>query len=203
MLNDLWNQILQGAANSTPLEGIAALFGLMSVWFAKKEHILVFPTGIISTVIYIYICGDARLYADMGINGYYTVMSIYGWYVWSRLDEEKHHIPITRLSRVGVMTFGGIAIASFLLLYFSLDTYTDADMAFWDSMTTALFIVAMILMARKKIEHWIAWILGDLISIPLYLYKGLAFTSAQYLIFTGIAIAGLISWQRSLKKSGE
>ena len=199
-MKDIWDQLLLGASNSTPLELFAVVFGLLSVWFAKKENIWVFPTGLVNVSIYVYICAVSRLYADMSINAYYFVMSIYGWIVWSRRDEKQHHIPITRLSFQETLLFTGIAAGSFAGMFFFLANYTDADLPMWDSLTTACFIVAMVLMARKKIEHWIAWIIGDIVSVPMYLYKGLAFTSFQYLVFLGIAIAGLVAWRKSIEK---
>jgi len=200
-MQEVWQQILQGASNSTPLELFAVIFGLLSVWFAKKENILVFPTGLVNVSIYVYICAVSKLYADMSINAYYFVMSVYGWIVWSRRDENQENIPISRMNRNEWILYASIAIFSFFAMFYFLSNYTDADIPMWDSMTTALFIVAMVLMARKKIEHWIAWILGDIISVPMYIYKGLAFTSFQYLVFLGIAVAGWITWKKSLEKS--
>lgn len=199
-MEEIWQQILQGASNSTPLELFAVIFGLLSVWFASKENIWVYPTGLVNVSIYVYICAVNRLYADMSINAYYFVMSIYGWIVWSRRDEKQHHIPITKLNSKELILYSVITGVSFFGMFYFLSNYTDADIPFWDSLTTSFFIVAMVLMARKKIEHWIAWIIGDIISVPMYLYKGLAFTSFQYLVFLGIAIAGLISWRKSLAK---
>ena len=199
-MNEIWQQILQGASNSTPMELIAVLFGLASVWYAKKENILVFPTGLINVGIYVYICATSRLYADMSINAYYFVMSIYGWVVWSSKDREDHYIPITNMILREWVLYSIITLVSFFIMYFILINYTDSDVPLWDSTTTAFFIVAMVLMARKKVEHWAAWIIGDIISIPLYLYKGLAFTSFQYLVFTAIAIGGWIEWRRKLAK---
>ena len=202
-MNELWQQVANGASNSTPLELFAVVFGLLSVWLAKKENIWVFPTGIINVSIYVYICAISKLYADMSINAFYFVMSIYGWILWSRKDENKKTLAVSRLNSKELLLFGGIAVFSFATMYIFLSQYTDADIPFWDSMTTSFFIVAMVLMAQKKIENWIAWILGDIISVPMYLYKGLAFTSFQYLVFLGIAVAGLISWKKSMEKSLE
>ncbi len=190
----LWHNIL----HTSWIEIVAVMFGLISVWFAKKENILVFPTGIVSVLIYVYICFFAKLYADMGINFFYFLMSVYGWYIWTRKDKINKTIEITRCKlRWHIFNvFAGAAI--FLVLSYVLSNYTDSDVPLWDSLTTSIFIVAMWLMARKKIENWTAWIIGNIISIPLYFYKGLVFTSFQYMVFLILAVAGLIEWERKL-----
>ena len=196
--NEFIDLFHQNLINTTWLEAIAVLFGLLSVWFAKKENILVYPTGIISVLIYVYICFFAGLYADMGINGFYFIMSVYGWYKWTRKDTADHFIPITKNSAkqhiigvVGVIVF-------FFIFQFVLTNYTDSTVPNWDSATTAIFIVGMWLMALKKIENWIFWIIGDLISIPLYFHKGLMLTSFQFTVFLLIAILGYLEWRKKL-----
>lgn len=197
-MDSLIEGIQSNLSGMTILEVFGVLFGLLSVWFAKKENILVFPTGIISVLIYVYLCFQAKLYADMGINAYYFVMSVYGWYVWSRRDEEQHVTPISTSSLsdwiLGFLTFA----LSFSILYLVLNNLTDSDVPFWDSLTTSLFFVGMWLMARKKIENWIIWIIADAISVPLYFYKELQLTSIQYLVFLILAISGYISWRKTL-----
>ncbi len=192
----LYNNIL----DSSYLEIIAVIFGLLSVWFAKKENILVFPTGIVSVLIYVYICFIAKLYADMGINFVYFVMSIYGWYMWSRKDEKKKVLPISFCSIkehiINIVMF----VFFFIVLSYVLKNYTDSNVPIWDSLTTAIFIVGMWLMALKKIENWIVWIIGDIISIPLYFYKGLVFTSLQFTIFLIIAVLGYIEWKKKFEE---
>jgi len=196
--NEFIDLFHQNLINTTWLEAIAVLFGLLSVWFAKKENILVYPTGIISVLIYVYICFFAGLYADMGINGFYFIMSVYGWYKWTRKDTADHFIPITKnsvkqhiISVVGVIVF-------FFVFQFVLTNYTDSTVPNWDSATTAIFIVGMWLMALKKIENWIFWIIGDIISIPLYFHKGLMLTSFQFTVFLLIAILGYLEWRKKL-----
>lgn len=201
----VWEEILQqiakGATNSSLTELIAVIFGFLSVWYARNENILVFPTGIINVGIFIYICAQYKLYADMGINIYYLIISIYGWIMWSRKTENnKPLLVISKNSCVGNITGIVMALVFTSIIYFVLINYTDSDVPLWDSLTTGIFIVSMILMARKKIEHWLGWIVGNIISIPLYLYKGLAFTSFQYLIFTILAISGYINWKKSIRR---
>ena len=185
------------------LELIGVVFGFLSVWYAKRENILVFPTGIISTGIFVYILLVFGLLGDMLINGYYFVMSVYGWYVWTRKVDETHFIPITRTNarekKWSLMLFVGtlLFVVFIYLLFDKFNTWT----AYVDTITTAIFFVGMWLMARKKLENWTFWIIGDVISIPLYLYKGLIFTSFQYLLFTLIAVFGYLEWKRNLNKS--
>jgi nicotinamide mononucleotide transporter len=181
------------------MEAIAMLTGILSVYFAKRENILVFPAGLISTGLYVWICTKVLLYADAGINAYYFVMSLYGWYVWKHPDAGKGDRPITRLSKKeSALVLVGFACC-FLLIAQVLIHLTDSDVPLIDALTTSIFFVAMWLMARKKIEHWSWWIIGDLISIPLYIYKGLAITSVQYVVFLALALAGWISWRKSTR----
>lgn len=195
ILQTLYQNILA----STWLEAVAVLFGLLSVWFAKKENILVFPTGIVSVLIYVYICLDVKLYADMGINFFYFIMSVYGWVKWSRKTDEKKVRPITYASaKEWIGSIAGL-VFFFIVLVYVLRHYTDSNVPVWDALTTAIFIVAMWLMALKKIENWLAWILGDLISIPLYASKGLVLTSIQFSVFLILAVAGYLEWRSKCK----
>lgn len=182
-------------------EVVAVFFGLLSVWYAKKENILVFPTGIISVLLYVYICFHWKLYADMGVNFYYFVMSVYGWIVWSAKPDGATITPIAKNTKRENQISLGLFALFFMLMSFVLSNYTDSDVPYWDSLTTGIFLVAMWLMAKKKIENWIAWIIGDFISIPLYAYKGLYLTSFQFMVFLGIAIAGYLEWKRRLQST--
>ncbi len=183
--NAFFEVFWQNVLSTTWLEAVAVVFGLLSVWYAKKENILVYPTGIISVLIYVYICLNFGLYADMGINGFYFVMSVYGWYKWTRKDQHDHLIPISKNSPFqNVISLVGVIVFFFILKYV-LTNFTDSTVPVLDSATTAIFIVGMWLMALKKIENWIFWIVGDLISIPLYFHKGLLLTSVQYTVFFG------------------
>jgi nicotinamide mononucleotide transporter len=182
------------------LEMIAVLFGFFSVWYAKKEHIWVFPTGIISTALFVYILWVYSLLGDMLINAYYTALSVYGWWVWTRKDDLNNVVSISRTSpqeKRNSVLFFFITVLFVILVYRYFDKFTSWT-AYVDTITTAIFFVGMWLMAKKKIENWIFWIVGDLISIPLYWYKGLIFTSFQYLIFTAIALMGYMEWKRRL-----
>ena len=186
------------------LEIIAVVFGILSVWFSKKNNILVYPTGMISTSIFTYLLFKWSLLGDMMINAYYFMMSIYGWYIWTR----KVNNIVTPISKVSSPE----KIISLVIFFFSLSfvygiyNYFDkwgSYTSYVDNFTTAIFFVAMWLMANRKIENWIFWIIGNIISIPLYFYKGLTFTSIQYIIFTVIAISGYYTWKKILDNSNQ
>nr|WP_299170972.1 nicotinamide riboside transporter PnuC [uncultured Allomuricauda sp.] len=185
------------------LEMIGVIFGFLSVWYSKRENILVFPTGIISTAIFVYILLVYGLLGDMLINAYYFIMSVVGWYLWTRKVDETHFVPITRTSenekQWSVLLFVG-TIVFVSGVYFAANKFNTWT-AYIDTMTTAIFFVGMLLMAKKKLENWIFWIIGDVISVPLYLYKGLVFSSFQYFLFTIIAIYGYKAWKKNLGKS--
>ena len=200
VIDTFWANLL----DTSWLEIIAVVFGLLSVWFAKQEKILVYPTGIISVVIYVYICFNYKLYADAGINFFDFVMSVYGWYSWTK-KTDKPALRITSSAKkdwiISVLLFVvSSAVILLLLKYFKSDDveYWLTNVPYIDTFTTAIFLVGMWLMAIKKLENWIFWIIGDLISVPLYAYKGLVFTSFQYLVFLGLAIAGYIAWKKKI-----
>ncbi len=182
------------------LEIIAVMFGVLSVWYAKKENILVFPTGLVNTGIFFYLLFVWGLLGDMMINGYYFVMSIYGWYNWSQKEDSTHHIAISRTTNkekmISVVLF--IATVIFVILVYQYFDKFNTWTAYVDTFTTAIFFVAMWLMAKKKIENWVYWIIGNIITIPLYFYKGLTFSSFQYIIFLIIAIYGYKEWKQQL-----
>lgn len=189
------------------LEIIAVIFGLLSVWYAKKDNILVFPTGIISTSIYVYLLWQWSLLGDMIINGYYFVMSFYGWYHWTRKKGDTMEFPISIISnsekRIAVFIFI-FTVSGVVLVYHYFDKFTTWY-AYVDTFITGIFFVGMWLMAKRKVENWIYWIIGDVISIPLYFSKGFTFTSFQYIVFTIVAIFGYLEWKKisdsSLKKT--
>lgn len=207
-MNSFFEVLLQNILDSTWLEIIAAFFGLVSVWYAKKANILVYPTGIISVLLYVYICFYAQLYADMGINAFYFIMSVYGWIMWKLKTSDKKERQVTFMNRSnfwfsGFIFFGSIALILFLLKYFNGDDELcwATGIPYIDTFTTAIFVLGMWLMALKKVENWIFWIIGDVISVPLYFYKNLVFTSLQFLVFLILAVMGYIEWRKLAKQN--
>ena len=197
MLYDLFLKPYEGYSTLfIVLEAIAAFFGIVSVWFARRNNIWVYPTGIISTALYVYILFVSGVYGDAVINIYYTAMSLYGWHIWLNIKGEGQALPITWLHRRGALFTGGFTLANFALFYIILQYYTDSIVPTLDAITTALAFSAMYLMARKKVESWAFWIACDVISVGLYIYKGLGVTALQYLIFLILAISAHFEWVR-------
>ncbi len=185
------------------LEFVAFVFGILSVWYAKKENIWVYPTGLIATIITTYLLYIAGYLGDMMINGYFSIMSIYGWYKWAKKGEDDMNLPITRTNTkekiIGVLLF---LITIFVV--FGIYTYYDYTINkdnYVDIFTSGLFFTGMWYMAKKKIENWTLWIIGDLIVVPLYAYRGLGMLSLQYLIFTILAVSAYLEWKKTLNNS--
>jgi len=184
------------------LEFTVFVFGIVSVVYAQKENILVFPTGIICTVITVYILFNAQYFGDMMMNLYYSSMSIYGWWNWNRLKNDNSTIEITYTSFKERITALILFILTIIVTYtvYMFNITTIELVNYIDIFTSGIFFVAMWFMANKKVESWIFWIIGDLITIPLYSYRGLGMLSIQYLIFTILAIQGYNQWKKSLAK---
>lgn len=197
-MNELAQQLYRNILDTSYIEIIAVFFGILSVWFARKENILVYPTGIINVLIYVYLCFFAGLYADMGINVFYFIMSVFGWYNWSRRNDQQQHIPISTLDFKQWVFYVAITASAFAIIYYVLISFTDSTVPVFDSITTSIFITGMWLMAVKKLENWLFWIVGDLMVIPLFSMKGLIFTSLQYVVFFILAVMGFIEWRRRL-----
>ena len=182
------------------LEAIAVCLGLISVWLAKHNKVALYPIGMISTGIFVHLLWKWMLLGDMLIHAYYFMMSLYGWYFWQQKKQGKTIHTITRMSKRERWTSALLFVISLWVVYkiYLLFGMWNNGTAYVDNFTTALFFVGMWLMARRKIEHWIFWIVGDAISIPLYFYKGFTITSIQYIIFTLIAIYGYRAWKKTL-----
>ncbi len=197
LINQIFEQYSQYSNIDISLELIAVFFGLLSVWFSKNNNVLVYPTGIINTSIFVYLLVKWELLGDMIINVYYFLMSIYGWYYWTRKSNNIGYTPITRMHSTDIKIILIIIITSVLFVSYLYSFFEkwSGFVSYVDIITTAIFFAGMWLMARRKIESWFFWILGDIISVPLYFVKGLAFSSFQYLIFTFIAIAGYYKWK--------
>ena len=203
MLDYLFSQYKDYPIHEVYLELLAVFFGLCSVWFAKKDNIWVFPTGLINTSIYAYLLWQWHLLGDSMINVYYFMMSIYGWYHWTRKKDDVFEFPISLMTKkeqlMAILIFT-LTIIFVVVVYLYFNKFTSWY-SYLDTVLTAIFFVGMWLMAKRKIENWIFWIVGDLLSIPLYLAKGYTFTSFQYLVFTIIAVFGYLEWKKILNNS--
>lgn len=199
------------------LEASGAVLGTLSVYFSIKKNIWVYPTGIVSTMIYVYILFNFGLLGDCLINVYYTIMSIYGWILWAKNSEDHIHVEVTWAAGkewiyASILFILSLALVTLIYYYkpyidnqFSMEGTSlglyHLDWANWmDVFTTSIFLVGMWFMAKQRIESWIFWIIGDLICIPMMIFKGLGITSVQYLVFTIMAISGYVNWKKSFKE---
>ena len=208
-MNEIYDFFLEAYSNSPTfiivLEFLAFIFGIISVIYAKRENILVYPTGIICTVITIYLLYRAQYFGDMMMNVYYSIMSIYGWWNWSRVKDNHHIVLISRTNKKEYLIASFFFLLTIGITFFvykmNLDFLEIPN--YIDIFTSGVFFTAMWLMANKKIESWIFWIVGDIITIPLYSYRGLGILSLQYLIFLILAIQGYYEWKKTLNKQSQ
>jgi len=200
-METLVQQFIDGMRQTSLLEYIAVFAGITSVWFSKKENILVYPVGLINTLIYIYLSMKGHLLGEASVNFYYTVMSIYGWFVWTRRDERQEHKLHISLSSswdwINQLLFFAVF---YFAIYFALQ-YLKTDFApgaipWADAFASASAYTGMWLMTRKKVESWIWWIITNIASIPLYFVKGYVFTSVYYFVLLILAVYGLIEWRK-------
>lgn len=196
------DQFIQGIRQTSLLEFVAVLAGIASVWFSRKEHILVYPIGLINTLIYIYLSIKGQLFGEASVNVYYSVMSIYGWFLWTRKDAVKKEfvLYITNSNRKEwiqqILFFTFFYLLLFALLRWLQSGFAPEAIPWADAFASASAYTGMWLMARKKTESWIWWIATNIASIPLYFVKGYLFTSVQFLILLIFAIAGLVEWKK-------
>jgi len=176
--------------------------GILYVILEVKQNRFLWPLGIITSAAYIYIFFTGKFYADMGLQVYYVLISIYGWYYWSRggAKETKGALPVVRINRQQLILLFLTFAFSWALIYFVLDRYTDSSVPLGDSFTTALAIVATWMLTRKIIEQWFLWIIANVVSIALYIYKGLYPTVILYAVYAGMAVYGYLEWKRSMTK---
>ncbi len=196
---EIWQQFTTGLRATTGLEYIAVIFGIISVLLSRREHIGVYPTGIVNTTIYIYLSMLGGLYAEASVNVYYTIMSVIGWVLWSRQQGGVTVLRITRSSpREWIWAIGFFGFC-WLALYLVLHRFTSSTVPVADGFAAAAAYTGMWLMARKKLENWLWWIVTNVAAIPLYFVKGYVFTSFQYLVFLVLAVFGYTEWRRKLR----
>jgi len=202
MLDFFISQYKEATILQIILEFLAFVFGIISVFCAKKENIWVYPTGLVSTVITVYLLYQAKYFGDMTMNVYYSIMSVYGWYMWAS-KKSTPDLKITRTALkekiIGIGLFVLTMIITYLVYVFF--NYKLEIPNYIDIFTSGIFFTAMWYMALKKIENWSLWILGDLIAVPLFAYRGLGMLSVQYLIFTILAVLAYLEWKKILNNS--
>ena len=183
--------------SSNYIEIIATVTGLIYLYYSIKGDKRLWVYGLITSSLYVYVCFSAGIYADMGINIYYVVVSIYGWIHWTLYGQDnRNEIPITRLKFSEFVLIGLITIVLYAAIAFILIKFTDSTIPYWDAFTTAASITATWMLARKILEHWLIWILVDAISIGLYIYKDLYPTTLLFLVYTVMAVIGFIQWKK-------
>lgn len=197
------NQFINGMLRTSFLEYIAVFFGIASVWYSKKEHILVYPTGLVSTIIYIYLSLNGHLMGEASVNLFYTIMSVYGWILWTRKDSQDHRVLRITRSSTREWIFQGLFFTSiYIIIYIFLlilkKHFAPGAIPWADALASATAYTGMWLMAKKKVESWYWWIATDLAAIPLYFVKGYVFTSVFYLILLVISFSGLSAWRKKL-----
>lgn len=201
---NIWQQFLSGLRDTSGWEFIAVISGIASVWLSKKANVLTYPVGLVNTILYVYLSFKGHLLGEASVNIFYTIMSLYGWYVWTRKDNRQNLVTHIRFSTgrewlQQLMFFCVLyAIIYFSLIYLK-ESFAEGAIPWADGFASAAAYTGMLLMARKKVESWIWWIITDITSVPLYFVKGYVFTSVYYLILTAMAVAGLLAWYRMAK----
>ena len=199
-LQEIWQHFIEGIKNTGWLEYIAVFAGIASVWFSRLEKILVYPVGLINTTIYIYLSLKFHLPGEASVNFYYTVMSVYGWYMWASKDDCHQKILHIRFSDKRMWVYQLLFFLFFYIaIYFSLvylkDNFFEGAIPWADAFASATAFTGMWLMTRKKVESWYWWIATNIGSIPLYFVKELVFTSVYYFVLLIMAVWGLIEWR--------
>lgn len=197
----LFDLLIEGLKATTIPEYVAVFTGIISVWFSKKENVLVFPVGLINTTIFIWLNFKFHLLGEASVNLYYTAMSIYGWYLWTRKDVHRQTILRIAFStprewRHQLLFFSVFYIAIFAALWYLKQGFFPGAIPWADALASACAFTGMWLMAKKKVESWGWWIATNISSIPLYFVKGLIFTSLYYFVLLILAIGGLVEWRR-------
>lgn len=184
------------------VEILGVIFSILYLIFCIRQNILLWPLGIASALLYMVVFYQSKFYADMGLNGYYVVISIYGWFLWRKGSAEGgSKLAVSRLGKRHALILLGFTAAAFAGIGLVLDRYTDSPVPYWDAFTTAVSFTATWLLARKILENWILWIIVDAVSMGLYLYRGLYPTLFLFAIYTTMAVIGYLKWSRTYKTS--
>jgi nicotinamide mononucleotide transporter len=204
-MEEIFHLFIEGLKATTALEFIAVISGIVSVYFSRRESILVYPTGLLNTTLYIYLSTKGHLLGEASVNLYYTVMSIYGWWNWARRDNQQQHVVHITPSkavewRQQLLFFGVCFVVIFVVLRWLREAFAPGAIPLADAFASATAFTGMWLMTRKKIESWYWWIATNITSIPLWFVKGYVFTSVQFMVLLILAVAGLIEWKRRYRE---
>lgn len=181
------------------IEVCGTVTGFLYLGFSIRQHSLTWPAGLLNALFYIAVFFSSKIYADMALQFYYVAVSIYGWWCWLHGSEKGDNLKVSVTSKEMALALVGVSVFLFLLLAWLLRRFTDSQVPYWDGLTTALSIVATWMLARKKIEHWLAWIVVDAISIGLFIYKELYPTTLLFAVYTILAYYGYREWRRDLR----
>lgn len=187
---------------SNKIELLGAILGILYIFFSIRQNILTWPTGLFTSVLYVIVFFQAKFYADMGLQVYYVFISIYGWYFWVKGKKPKNNklqVPVRVTDRKLQVILIVSSIALYIVILYILLNFTDSDVPYMDTLTTALSIVATWMLAKKYIGHWLIWIFVDAVSAGLYIYKGLWPTVILFAIYTVMAVLGYIEWKKDLE----
>jgi nicotinamide mononucleotide transporter len=201
-MSSLLESIYNGLVQTTWIEAIAVISGIVSVWYSRKENILVFPTGLLNTTIYIYLSLKGHLLGEASVNLYYTIMSLYGWYLWTRKNQTNQELILhitnsnTKERIQQFLFFAGVYTTIYFALVYLKQSFAPEAIPWADALASASAYTAMWLMAKKKVESWFWWVVTNIASIPLYFIKGYTFTSVQFIVLLILAIAGWLEWSR-------
>ena len=204
-MQEILQKFISQVQQTSLLEYIAVVTGIASVFFSKKENILVYPVGLVNTIIYVFLSIEGSLFGEASVNLYYTVMSIYGWILWARKDEQKKlvlNITFSNSKEWGrqILFFAAFYVVIYFSLVYLKESFATGAIPWADAFASATAYTGMWLMAKKKVESWWWWLATDISSIPLYFVKQYVFTSVYYLILFILAIGGLMEWQARARK---
>ena len=186
------------------LEVLGVVFSLLYLLFSIRQNILLWPAGMIAAILYMVVFYQSKFYADMGLNGYYFLISIYGWLLWSKgKSKGGEGLPVSRIRLKQGVLLALITLVAFAGIGFVLDRFTDSPVPYWDAFTTALSFTATWMLAKKIIEHWILWVIIDLVSMALYLYRGLYPTLLLFAVYTKMAVIGYLQWKKTCRTISE
>lgn len=201
-VNEFWQLLKQQAVETDALQWIAIITGVAEVLLARVNNILLYPAGIISTLLTMYILFVSGLYADSLLNGYYMVMSIYGWWYWTR-KKDRPAVPISMCGTRDWGIVGAIVGLGFVLLYILLKRFTPSTVPVWDAWVSATAWAGMWLLAKRKVENWILLNISNIFAIPLLFYKQLPLFAGLTIILFIVAVFGYFDWRRKYKLSTE
>lgn len=204
-IQEIWQQFISNIQQTQWPEWVSTIAQIASVWYARKNNILVFPTGIVGVLLAAYVYFfmiHPPLYADASLNIYYFLMSVYGWYNWVQKKDGTHYTyPISWCTKPQ-LSFGiGFFVFFWAIIYYVLLNFTDSNTPVLDSLVSSSAITAMWWMAKRKIENWLAWIFSNIVAIPLNFYKGLMLFSLMYVLFLVLAYWGYTEWKKQASKN--